>query len=62
MATVIFTVIWITPWFTGKYFQFLLKVILIHFVDSLHQLRKACFHYFRLGGECVSGPVGLLSV
>ncbi|KYO45165.1 squalene monooxygenase [Alligator mississippiensis] len=30
--------------------------------DSLHQLRKACFHYFRLGGECVSGPVGLLSV
>ncbi|NXS19825.1 ERG1 monooxygenase, partial [Mystacornis crossleyi] len=36
--------------------------ILIHFVDSLHQLKKACFHYFRLGGECVSGPVGLLSV
>uniref|UniRef100_A0A8D0HEP4 Squalene monooxygenase n=1 Tax=Sphenodon punctatus TaxID=8508 RepID=A0A8D0HEP4_SPHPU len=30
--------------------------------DSLHQLRRACFHYFRLGGECVSGPVGLLSV
>ncbi|NXB47891.1 ERG1 monooxygenase, partial [Leucopsar rothschildi] len=30
--------------------------------DSLHQLKKACFHYFRLGGECVSGPVGLLSV
>ncbi|XP_071594471.1 squalene monooxygenase [Heliangelus exortis] len=30
--------------------------------DSLHQLKKACLHYFRLGGECVSGPVGLLSV
>ncbi|XP_030366702.1 squalene monooxygenase isoform X1 [Strigops habroptila] len=30
--------------------------------DSLHQLKHACFHYFRLGGECVSGPVGLLSV
>ncbi|OXB82939.1 UNVERIFIED_CONTAM: hypothetical protein H355_009849 [Colinus virginianus] len=30
--------------------------------DSLHQLKRACFHYFRLGGECVSGPVGLLSV
>ncbi|KAM8811445.1 ERG1 monooxygenase, partial [Eudromia elegans] len=30
--------------------------------DSLHQLKKACFHYFRLGGECVTGPVGLLSV
>uniref|UniRef100_A0A8C9U8T1 Squalene monooxygenase n=1 Tax=Scleropages formosus TaxID=113540 RepID=A0A8C9U8T1_SCLFO len=30
--------------------------------NSLHQLRKACFHYFKLGGECVSGPVGLLSV
>ncbi|XP_005143908.2 squalene monooxygenase [Melopsittacus undulatus] len=30
--------------------------------DSLHHLKKACFHYFRLGGECVSGPVGLLSV
>ncbi|XP_069076833.1 squalene monooxygenase isoform X2 [Pleurodeles waltl] len=30
--------------------------------DSLHQLRKACFLYFKLGGECVSGPIGLLSV
>uniref|UniRef100_A0A8D0AZP0 Squalene monooxygenase n=1 Tax=Salvator merianae TaxID=96440 RepID=A0A8D0AZP0_SALMN len=30
--------------------------------DSLHQLRQACFHYFKLGGKCVSGPVGLLSV
>nr|XP_012640815.1 squalene monooxygenase [Microcebus murinus] len=30
--------------------------------DSLHQLRKACFLYFKLGGECVAGPVGLLSV
>ncbi|KAM6214405.1 squalene monooxygenase [Rhynchocyon petersi] len=30
--------------------------------DSLHQLRKACFRYFKLGGECVAGPVGLLSV
>ncbi|XP_054241571.1 squalene monooxygenase [Indicator indicator] len=29
---------------------------------SIHQLKKACFHYFRLGGKCVSGPVGLLSV
>ncbi|XP_027805794.2 squalene monooxygenase [Marmota flaviventris] len=30
--------------------------------DYLHQLRKACFLYFKLGGECVAGPVGLLSV
>ncbi|KAK1172489.1 squalene monooxygenase [Acipenser oxyrinchus oxyrinchus] len=30
--------------------------------NSLHQLRKACFHYFKLGGECVAGPIGLLSV
>ena len=30
--------------------------------DSLHELRKACFQYFQLGGECVAGPVGLLSV
>ncbi|XP_041528506.1 squalene monooxygenase [Microtus oregoni] len=30
--------------------------------DSLHQLRKACFLYFKLGGECVAGPVGLLSI
>ncbi|XP_033011732.1 squalene monooxygenase [Lacerta agilis] len=29
---------------------------------SLRQLRKACFLYFKLGGECVSGPIGLLSV
>lgn len=25
-------------------------------------MKKACFEYFRLGGECVSGPVSLLSV
>ncbi|XP_065154786.1 squalene monooxygenase [Paramisgurnus dabryanus] len=30
--------------------------------NSLHQLRNACFHYFKLGGECVNGPIGLLSV
>ncbi|XP_033837657.1 squalene monooxygenase [Periophthalmus magnuspinnatus] len=30
--------------------------------NSLHELRKACFQYFKLGGECVSGPIGLLSV
>ncbi|KAL4616987.1 squalene monooxygenase [Arapaima gigas] len=30
--------------------------------SSLQQLRKACFHYFKLGGKCISGPVGLLSV
>uniref|UniRef100_A0A8C9QRK8 Squalene monooxygenase n=1 Tax=Spermophilus dauricus TaxID=99837 RepID=A0A8C9QRK8_SPEDA len=30
--------------------------------DYMHQLRKACFLYFKLGGECVAGPVGLLSV
>ncbi|XP_044514219.1 squalene monooxygenase [Gracilinanus agilis] len=29
---------------------------------SLHQLRRACFFYFKLGGNCISGPVGLLSV
>jgi squalene monooxygenase len=28
----------------------------------LHQLRRACFGYFQLGGMAVSGPVGLLSV
>ncbi|XP_036395642.1 squalene monooxygenase [Megalops cyprinoides] len=30
--------------------------------NSLHELRKACFHYFKLGGECIAGPIGLLSV
>ncbi|XP_076136074.1 squalene monooxygenase [Alosa pseudoharengus] len=30
--------------------------------NSLHELRRACFHYFKLGGECISGPIGLLSV
>ncbi|XP_044064522.1 squalene monooxygenase [Siniperca chuatsi] len=30
--------------------------------NSLHDLRKACFQYFKLGGECISGPIGLLSV
>uniref|UniRef100_A0A3B1IYN8 Squalene monooxygenase n=1 Tax=Astyanax mexicanus TaxID=7994 RepID=A0A3B1IYN8_ASTMX len=30
--------------------------------NSLHRLRKACFCYFKLGGECINGPIGLLSV
>ncbi|XP_064629873.1 squalene monooxygenase-like isoform X2 [Lineus longissimus] len=30
--------------------------------EHLGELRKACFNYFRCGGECVSGPIGLLSV
>ncbi|PWA32385.1 hypothetical protein CCH79_00012003 [Gambusia affinis] len=30
--------------------------------DSLHELRKACFQYFKLGGSCITGPIGLLSV
>ncbi|KAM6171243.1 squalene monooxygenase [Erethizon dorsatum] len=30
--------------------------------ESLHQLRRACFLYFKLGGQCVAGPIGLLSV
>lgn len=30
--------------------------------EYLRCLRRACFSYFQLGGECVSGPVGLLSV
>ncbi|XP_039709848.1 squalene monooxygenase [Pteropus medius] len=30
--------------------------------DSLQQLRRACFLYFKLGGVCVAGPVGLLSI
>ncbi|RUS79256.1 hypothetical protein EGW08_012986 [Elysia chlorotica] len=28
----------------------------------LVSMKRACFDYFRLGGECVSGPVSLLSV
>lgn len=39
-----------------------LEINSFHGLDSLHQLRKACFHYFRLGGECIAGPIGLLSV
>uniref|UniRef100_A0A665UCR9 Squalene monooxygenase n=1 Tax=Echeneis naucrates TaxID=173247 RepID=A0A665UCR9_ECHNA len=30
--------------------------------NSLHELRRACFQYFKLGGECIAGPIGLLSV
>ncbi|KAM4687952.1 squalene monooxygenase [Discoglossus pictus] len=30
--------------------------------DNVYQLRRACFNYFKLGGECVSGPIRLLSV
>uniref|UniRef100_A0A8C3AFI9 Squalene monooxygenase n=1 Tax=Cyclopterus lumpus TaxID=8103 RepID=A0A8C3AFI9_CYCLU len=31
--------------------------------DTLHgHFEKACFQYFQLGGECIAGPIGLLSV
>uniref|UniRef100_A0A3Q3XCU9 Squalene monooxygenase n=1 Tax=Mola mola TaxID=94237 RepID=A0A3Q3XCU9_MOLML len=30
--------------------------------SSLHELKKACFQYFKLGGECIAGPIALLSV
>ncbi|XP_078109863.1 squalene monooxygenase [Sander vitreus] len=30
--------------------------------NSLSELRKACFQYFKLGGQCITGPIGLLSV
>ncbi|KAM4579799.1 squalene monooxygenase isoform 1-T1 [Odontesthes bonariensis] len=30
--------------------------------NSLQELRKACFQYFKLGGKCITGPIGLLSV
>ena len=56
-------------------FQLLPKTVSSHYVlclkhlgdfvcfsDSLHELRKACFLYFKLGGECINGPIGLLSV
>ncbi|KAK4686123.1 squalene monooxygenase, partial [Tremellales sp. Uapishka_1] len=29
--------------------------------SNLEVLREGCFRYFELGGECVAGPVGLLS-
>jgi squalene monooxygenase len=29
--------------------------------NSLKILQKGCFHYFRLGGACATGPMGLLS-
>lgn len=32
------------------------------FTEHLSALKQACFAYFELGGSCVSGPVGLLSV
>lgn len=28
---------------------------------DLEVLQRGCFSYFQLGGECVNGPVGLLS-
>ncbi|XP_076440860.1 squalene monooxygenase-like [Babylonia areolata] len=30
--------------------------------EHLQSLKRACFDYFKLGGQCVSGPIGLLSV
>ncbi|POI32351.1 hypothetical protein CIB84_003897 [Bambusicola thoracicus] len=46
-----------------KIWRSLLQDIPDLYEDSdILKLKRACFHYFRLGGECVSGPVGLLSV
>ena len=30
--------------------------------EHLHSLKRACFEYFKFGGQCVDGPIGLLSV
>lgn len=30
--------------------------------DNLRSLKSACFEYFKLGGNCIKGPVDLLSV
>lgn len=30
--------------------------------ENLTVLREACFKYFELGGECVDGPISLLSI
>ena len=29
--------------------------------ENLIVLRDGCFSYFKMGGECIAGPVGLLS-
>lgn len=29
--------------------------------ENLAILREGCFKYFELGGECINGPVSLLS-
>lgn len=29
--------------------------------ENLVVLREGCFSYFKMGGECIRGPVGLLS-
>lgn len=47
---------------TYGHFDFSIHVPVLCSTDSLHELRKACFQYFKLGGECIAGPIGLLSV
>ena len=37
-------------------------VVLMGLETDLVVLREGCFRYFQLGGECVAGPVGFLSV
>ena len=39
-----------------------ITVCFSRFTEYLHDLRRACFQYFKLGGMAVSGPAGLLSV
>lgn len=46
-------------WSTDRIF---INLNLFVSLDYLHELRAACFQYFKLGGQCVTGPIGLLSV
>lgn len=58
-------IIWTCP-SNSNYYQSLHLLIKMYVFlvlsDTLMCLRRACFAYFQLGGACVTGPVGLLSV
>ena len=48
-------------WITGNTGRPCTDCKSIYIDDNLAVLRDGCFKYFELGGDCVAGPVGLLS-
>ena len=46
---------------SNSFYRYQSILILLRSDEELDILRTGCFKYFELGGECINGPVSLLS-